>query len=98
MSKKIKLKISARLAKKKSRRKNQFGAKKPCRFCSNPEAKQQIDYKNASFLKGFLTERGKILPARISGNSCKHQRMIAHEIKKARMMALLPFTSTNARR
>ncbi len=97
MSKKIKLKISARLFKKKSR-KNQFGQKKSCRFCGNPALVSQLDYKNATFLKGFLTERGKILPSRISGNSCKHQRILAREVKKARIMALLPFTSTNARR
>ncbi len=97
MSKKIKLKISSRLLKKRSRRSG-FGGKKVCRFCSNPALEQQLDYKNALFLRGFLTDRGKILPSRISGTSCKHQRMLAGAIKKARIMALLPFTSTNARR
>lgn len=92
MTKKIKLKMSARLSKKKFR-KQSFGAKKHCRFCSNPEMQQQIDYKNASFLRGFLTERGKILPSRISGNSCKWQRRLAKEIKKARTIGLLPYTS-----
>lgn len=89
--------MSSRLMKKKSRRKSSFSGAKPCRFCANPATIEQIDYKNAAFLRGFLTERGKILPARISGNTCKHQRMVAHEIKKARMMALLPFTAINAR-
>ncbi len=84
--------MSARLSRKKMR-KSAFSAKKHCRFCGNPEMQQQIDYKNAYFLKGFLTERGKILPSRISGNSCKWQRRLAKEIKKARTLALLPYTS-----
>jgi len=92
MTKKIKLKISSRLSKKRFRRQSQSG-KKHCRFCSSPELEQKIDYKNAAFLKGFLTERGKILPSRISGNSCLHQRSLSKEIKKARSMALLPYTT-----
>ncbi len=92
MTKKIKLKMSARLSKKKFR-KQASGAKKHCRFCASTEMLAQIDYKNSQFLKGFLTERGKILPSRISGNSCKCQRRLSTEIKKARTMALLPYTS-----
>ena len=94
MTKKIKLKISARLLKKKVR-KGAAKAKKHCRFTNNPEMITQLDYKNATFLKNFLTERGKILPARISGNSCKYQRKLAEQIKKARTMALLPYTASN---
>jgi small subunit ribosomal protein S18 len=94
MTKKIKLKISARLLKKRSRR-DGAGGKKHCRFTQNPELARDIDYKNATFLKKFLTERGKILPARISGNSAKYQRVIAQEIKKARTMALLPYCATD---
>ena len=93
MTKKIKLKISARLLKKKFRRKN-AGAKKQCRFTNNPDMARDIDYKNTDLLAKFLTERGKILPSRISGNSSKYQRLIAREIKKARIMALLPFCAT----
>ena len=92
MTKKIKLKNSARLSKKRFRKTSQTG-KKHCRFCSSPELEQKIDYKNSAFLKGFLTERGKILPSRISGNSCLHQRKLSKEIKKARSMALLPYTT-----
>ena len=92
MTKKIKLKMSARLSKKKFR-KSAFGAKKHCRFCDNPDMQAQIDYKNVTFLRGFLTERGKILPSRISGNSCKWQRRLSKEIKRARTMALLPYTA-----
>ena len=70
MTKKIKLKISGRLLKKKARR-NQRGSIKHCRFTGKPELVGQIDYKNADFLRGFLTERGKILPSRISGNCAR---------------------------
>lgn len=92
MVKKIKLKVSARLLKKKVR-KSPSSAKKRCRFKSNPSLVSEIDYKNVDFLKNFLTERGKILPARISGNSTKYQRMLSTEIKKARIMALLPYNA-----
>jgi small subunit ribosomal protein S18 len=93
MVKKIKLKVSARLLKKKSR-KNSSSAPKRCRFKGNPDLIKDIDYKNVDFLKNFLTERGKILPARISGNSTKYQRVLAKEIKKARIMALLPYNAS----
>jgi len=93
MSKKIKLKLSARLLKKRKRRYN-FSQQKHCRFSSNSELSAQIDYKNAPFLRQFLTERGKILPSRISGNSAFFQRIVSREIKKARIMALLPYTTS----
>ncbi len=89
-SKSVKVKISARLTKKRMRRNGQNGAKH-CRFTDNPEMIAQIDYKNATFLRAFLTERGKILPARISGNCNKYQRMLAREIRKARTLGLLPY-------
>ena len=84
------MKVSARLMKKK-RRKGSFSQKKKCRFKGNPDQVKQIDYKNAAFLEKFLTERGKILPSRISGVGARYQRMLADEIKKARIMALLPY-------
>jgi small subunit ribosomal protein S18 len=90
MTKKIKLKISARLEKKRFRRQTLKG-KKHCRFCGNEQQVAFIDYKNSQFLRGFLTERGKILPSRISGNCCKHQRQLAREIRKSRTMALMPY-------
>ncbi len=92
MTKKIKLKISARLMKKRTRRAS-AGSAKQCRFCGNAEHLQNIDYKNAGFLRGFLTERGKILPARISGNCNLHQRRLSREVRKSRCMALLPYTA-----
>lgn len=92
MTKKIKLKISTRLLKKRVR-KNGFGGNKHCRFCGSSEQERNLDYKNAAFLRGFLTERGKILPSRISGNCALHQRALSNEIKQSRIMALLPYVS-----
>lgn len=92
MTKKIKLKISARLMKKRTRRSSSSSSKQ-CRFCGSVEQAQGIDYKNAGFLRSFLTERGKILPSRISGNCKLHQRHLAKEIRKARSMALLPYVA-----
>lgn len=92
MTKKVKLKISARLHKKRNR-KSVTGGPKSCRFCNTAEQVHLIDYKNALFLKGFLTERGKILPSRISGVCCKHQRSLSKEIRKARTVALLPYSA-----
>lgn len=93
MVRKVKLKISSRLLKKKSRR-NSFSVKKHCKFESNHELAAQLDYKNINLLRGFTTERGKILPARISGTSAKYQRKLTAAIKNARIMALLPFAAT----
>ena len=92
MTKKIKLKISSRLLRKKVR-KGAVRPKKHCRFCGSEEQARHLDYKNANLLRGFLTERGKILPSRISGNCCRHQRQLAKVVKKSRMMALLPYLS-----
>lgn len=67
---------------------NRFYKKKVCKFCAG---KTKPDYKEAEALKRFTTEKGKILPARITGTCAKHQRMLANEIKRARYMALMPF-------
>lgn len=93
MARGSKLKMSSRLLKKKARRAS-FASQKHCRFTSNPELIKDIDYKNTDFLRSFLTERGKILPARISGNANKFQRLIADEVKKARIMGLLPYVAS----
>lgn len=87
---KIKLKVSSRLLRKKVR-KQSYLTPKHCRFCGSDEQDGFIDYKNVSLLRGFLTERFKILPSRVSGNCAYHQREIACQIKLARSMALLPF-------
>lgn len=60
------------------------------------KASNQIDYKNPEFLKKFLTNRYKILPKKLSRISAKTQRKLENEIKKARLMGLLPFTDRNA--
>jgi small subunit ribosomal protein S18 len=67
-----------------------FNKKKVCRFCTQ---KLKIDYKDADTLRRFVTERGKILPRRITGTCARHQRAVAEAIKKARILALLPFVA-----
>lgn len=64
--------------------------KKVCRFCTQ---KLKIDYKDADTLRRFITERGKILPRRITGTCAKHQRALALAIKRARIIAMLPFVA-----
>ena len=64
--------------------------KKVCRFCAN---KSKIDYKDADVLRRYMTERGKILPRRITGTCAKHQREVAKAIKRARSISLLPFVA-----
>lgn len=64
--------------------------RKACAFCA--EKVTNIDYKDVDRLKKYITERGKILPRRINGNCAKHQRQLTKAIKRARLMALLPFT------
>jgi len=65
--------------------------KRVCSFCV--EKTESIDYKEVVRLRKFITERGKILPRRISGNCAKHQRQLTIAIKRARNVALLPFTT-----
>jgi small subunit ribosomal protein S18 len=67
-----------------------FNKKKVCKFCTQ---KLKIDYKDADTLRRFITERGKILPRRITGTCAKHQRALALAIKRARIIALLPFVA-----
>jgi small subunit ribosomal protein S18 len=67
-----------------------FFKKKVCKFCTQ---KLKIDYKDADTLRRFITERGKILPRRITGTCAKHQRALALAIKRARIIALLPFVA-----
>ncbi len=64
--------------------------RKVCSFCT--EKAVFIDYKDVGRLRRFVTERGKILPRRVSGNCAKHQRALAVAIKRARELALLPYT------
>ncbi len=68
-----------------------YGRRKVCRFCA--EKSLFIDYKDIRTLRYFVSERGKIVPRRISGNCAEHQRKLTEAIKRARNIALLPFAS-----
>lgn len=65
--------------------------KKVCRFCQ--EKSRLIDYKDERLLRRYVTDRGKIIPRRITGNCARHQREMTQAIKRARHLALLPFTT-----
>jgi small subunit ribosomal protein S18 len=81
---------SAAARRKKKRSKLLAGRKKKsCRFCMDKV--DRIDYKDATILRRFMTDRGKIFPRRTSANCAKHQRQLATAIKRARYMALLPY-------
>ena len=69
--------------------KKRFQKKRVCHFCTN---KIDIDYKDARLLSQFITERGKIMPRRMTGTCAKHQRHLATAVKTARVIALLPFS------
>jgi small subunit ribosomal protein S18 len=78
---------------RKKRRRRIFHRRKVCRFCA--DSSLVIDYKNPKGLKYFITERGKIIPRRITGTCAKHQRTLTHAIKRARTIALLPYVGTH---
>ena len=73
------------------RRGNGMRRKKVCQFCADKT--EVIDYKDAEKLRKYVTERGKILPKRITGTCAMHQREVTKAIKRARMVALLPYTA-----
>ncbi len=73
------------------RPRNRRSRRKVCVFCVDKS--NEIDYKDAAKLKRYITDRGKILPRRISGNCAKHQRELTIAIKRARNIALLPYTT-----
>jgi small subunit ribosomal protein S18 len=64
--------------------------KKPCSFCMDKSV--SIDFKDVNKLRRFITERGKILPRRMTGTCAQHQRHLAMAIKRARIIALLPYS------
>jgi small subunit ribosomal protein S18 len=68
-----------------------FRRRKVCKFCADHV--EYIDYKDTKLLQQFIPERAKILPRRISGTCARHQRMLQQAIKRARHLALLPFTT-----
>ena len=67
-----------------------FFRKKVCKFCTK---KYKMDYKDVSVLRRFTSDRGKILPRRITGTCAKHQRQLSKTVKRARVLALLPFVT-----
>ncbi len=81
-------------ARKAQKKKGSAFRKKVCRFCA--DAAVGIDYKDPKGLRYFLTETGKLIPQRISGNCAKHQRRVATAIKRARQLALMPYASHHA--
>jgi len=68
------------------------GRRKVCRFCADKEA--VIDYKDTRTLSSFITDRGKMVPSRISGNCARHQRRLRTAIKRARTVALVPYSAS----
>ena len=74
------------------RKRKVFHRRKVCRFCADSSI--IIDYKDSKTLKYFITERGKIIPRRITGTCASHQRLLTLAIKRARAIALLPFVGT----
>lgn len=69
-----------------------FSRRRVCRFCTDKEI--VIDYKDAKLLRSLVTERGKIIPRRIFGTCATHQRELTEAIKRARQLALLPYTGS----
>lgn len=74
------------------RKRRIYHRRKVCRFCA--DSSLAISYKEPKTLRYFITERGKIIPRRISGCCAKHQRTLTHAIKRARTIALLPYVGT----
>ena len=70
-----------------------INSKKICPFKEDSKLIDKIDYKEYKFLKKFTTEQGKIIPAHVTGVSARYQRMLTREIKKARNIALLPYSN-----
>ena len=77
------------------RQNRNFGRRKVCKYCA--DKKLTIDYKDGRALLAFTTERGKIIPRRISGACAYHQREITNAIKRARVLALIPYTATQVK-
>lgn len=72
-------------------RRRRFGRRKVCKFCADKV--DTVDYKDVKRLRTFVTERGKIIPRRISGNCARHQRQLTTALKRARNVALIPFAA-----
>jgi small subunit ribosomal protein S18 len=75
----------------KPQRRRRFGRRKICKFCADKLV--IVDWKDIRRLRTFVTDRGKIIPRRISGSCARHQRQLTGAIKRARTLALLPFVA-----
>jgi small subunit ribosomal protein S18 len=82
-------KSEGEIAPGEGRQRRTYFRKKVCRLCVNKM--KVVDYKDVDFLRKFITDRGKILPRRMTGTCAKHQRVLSRAIKRARIVALLPF-------
>ena len=89
----MKARLRAKARKKARKQKKMFQRRKVCRFCA--DKKLVIDYKEPKTLRLFLTETGKLIPRRISGNCAKHQRPLALAVKRSRQVALLPYSTSH---
>ncbi|MCF8057144.1 MAG: 30S ribosomal protein S18 [Desulfocapsa sp.] len=74
-----------------------FQRKRICRFCTDKDLATGVDYKDVKVLRNFVTERGKIIPRRIFGTCATHQRQICEAVKRARHIALLPYSGNTPR-
>jgi small subunit ribosomal protein S18 len=72
-------------------KRRRFGRRKICKFCADKIG--VVDYKDIKRLRTFITERGKIIPRRISGSCARHQRQLTSGLKRVRTMALIPFAA-----
>lgn len=95
MTEKGRLRAKARKKARKAAKKkgSAFGRKKVCRFCAEKGA--TIEYRDPKSLRYFMTETGKLIPSRISGNCARHQRSVALAIKRARQIALMPYAPSH---
>ena len=86
--------MAKKVKKKYQKRRSEFDNRK--RFCKFTSLGiEEIDYKDIKLLKEYITETGKIMPARITGTSAKYQRQLTRAIKRARHLALLPYTDSH---
>ena len=83
------------MAERNNYQRTRFQRERQCRFCANP--KMEIDYKDIETLSRFVSDHGKIRSRRQTGTCAKHQRELARAIKRARHLALLPFTGESLR-
>ena len=74
-------------------KRRRFGRRKVCKFCADKV--DLVDYKDVRRLRSFVTERGKIIPRRISGSCARHQRLLTHAIKRSRTVAVLQYVATD---